>query len=1024
MSVDFLGKYQNLYLLKNPQFNPYGDLSLNQSIYNKKEFHDLKLKRVEDRPSKGDLYNHQKFISRYLSSYTLYPSLLLFHEPGTGKSCSAFAVTEKIKSENSSIKGALILARGQGLIDNLINELVFKCTKGQYIPEDFESLTKLEKKIRIKKMISHFYDFETFAVFAKKVSKWTDEKIISDYSDLVIIIDEVHNLRLTDEGEDKDIKTYENIHRFLHLVKNCKILLMSGTPMKDQPEEIATIMNLILPLNKQLPTDKEFVNQYLEKEDDILKVKDDKEEILKSQLNGYISYLKSMLSDDVRKNYIGQKTGELKFFQVDIDKMSDFQGKVYNQAYKSDTSDEKDEKSKKSGVYSNSRQATLFVFPDGSYGSEGFKKYIKISTVEYKIKGKKVVKKSYNLSRELLNAISGSTKEESLEKLKKFSSKYHQTISQILAHPNQNCFVYNELVEGSGSILFGKLLDFFGISNEVITTKTTESSSKINRIISTFNKVDNKNGANLRVIVGSSVIGEGFTLNNVQQIHILTPYWNYSETEQAIARGIRLNSHKDLLKDGPVTVDIYQHASIYIPKSGEKIPSIDLKMYVTSEDKDLAIKGMERILKEVAIDCEINKSRNIRYDENTRDCDYNECEYTCQGVSKTDYQDDKLTFNLYYSDDLIQTIKEGIKSFFNKTFWSRLDNLEKEVLPSKVGDLRFQMLAALSEIINNREIIKNPYGFDSFLAEDKNIYYLTNNNYYFSNFTDNFYDSNPILRDQINFDVIFANIYSDSFPNILKNLIEEKDNKKRTLILRTISLEIQLLILESCILSKKLNLSKNKEFRDWILTFYNEYIHIIDGIDLINLGPFIRCLHYLSSQEGYTWMNCGDEIVKKFNQKKEEIKENLINENDYGYYGIFQKNKNKFMIRDITDEKFIEDIDNRNKTRGRDCKTWDKSKLIKMIYDIGLKIPDGFEDYTLDKKNIYDLTREDLINQAINKNKFTKVFVEDGITIDQLENMNTEVIRSLIFWASQNKDKVTCKYILDWMKESELIEYQ
>lgn len=1022
MSVDFLGKYQNLYLLKNPLFNPYEDLSLNQSIYNKKEFHELKLERVEDRPAKGELYDHQTFISRYLSSYTLYPSLLLFHEPGTGKSCSAFAVTEKIKTENSSIKGALILARGQGLIDNLINELVFKCTKGQYIPEDYESLTKLEKKIRVKKMISGFYDFETFAVFAKKISKWTDERIISEYSNLVIIIDEVHNLRLTDEGEDKDIKTYENIHRFLHLVKNCKILLMSGTPMKDQPEEIATIMNLILPLNKQLPTDKDFVDQYLKKEDGILKVREDKEESLKNHLNGYISYLKSMQSDDVRKKFIGEEVGNLKFFKVDIDQMSDFQGKIYTEAYKSDTSDEKEQKLKKSGVYSNSRQATLFVFPDGSYGSDGFKKYVKIFTTETKVKGKKVVKRSYNLSKELLNVISGSSKEESLEKLKKFSSKYHRAISQILAHPDQNCFVYNELVEGSGSILFGKLLDFFGITNEVITTKTAESSAKINRIISTFNKPENKNGSNLRVIVGSSVIGEGFTLNNVQQIHILTPYWNYSETEQAIARGIRLNSHKDLLKDGPVTVDIYQHVSIFKPESGEKVPSIDLKMYLTSEDKDLAIKGMERILKEAAVDCEINKTRNIRYDENTRDCDYNECEYTCQGVSEKDYKDDTLTFNLYYSDNLIQKIKEAIKSFFNRTFWSRLDSLEKDILPSEAGDLRFQMLAALSEIINNREIIKNPYGFDSFLAEDENIYYLTNNNYYFSSFTDNFYDSNPILRDQINFDDIFADLYSDAFPKILKNLIDERDDKKRTSILRTISLDIQVLILEACILSKKLNLSKNKEFRDWILTFYNEYIHQIEGIDLINLGQFIRCLKLQNGK--FNWVNCEEEIVEKFNQKREEIKETLIKENDYGYYGILQKNRNKFMIRDITDEKFIDDIDNRNKTRGRDCKTWDKSKLIKMIYDIGLKIPDGFEDYTLDKKNIYDLSREDLINMATNKTKFTKVFVDDGVSVDQLENMNTETIRSLIFWASQNKDKVTCKYILEWMKENQLIEYQ
>ena len=35
--------------------------------------------------------------------------------------------------------------------------------------------------------------------------------------------------------------------------------------MKDGPEEIASVMNLILPMKEQLPTGDDFVNTYLNK---------------------------------------------------------------------------------------------------------------------------------------------------------------------------------------------------------------------------------------------------------------------------------------------------------------------------------------------------------------------------------------------------------------------------------------------------------------------------------------------------------------------------------------------------------------------------------------------------------------------------------------------------------------------------------------------------------------------------------------------------------------------------------------
>ena len=412
MSInDFLEKYQNIYLLKNDLLNPYGDLSLNQSIFNKKEFNELKLSRYEE-PTPGELYNHQKIVSRFLSSKTMYSGLLLFHEPGTGKSCSAFAATELIKLEslkdkNSGIKRALVLTRGKALEDNLKNELVFQCTKGQYIPEDYENLTAETKIRRLNKNISSFYEFQTFEVFAKEIKKLNDKRIKENYSDIVVVIDEVHNLRLI-ETDDQSLNVYDQIHRFLHTIENSKVLLMSGTPMKDQPNEIASILNLILPSTKQMPTGSQFDKEFLEEKNDVKFVKENKVDKLKEFFNGKVSYLRAMQSDTVKKVFVGKEEGELQYFKIELDQMSEFQGKYYKEAYEMDTSSDK-----KSGIFSNSRQASLFVFPDGTYGSEGFKNYI-IEEEQKRIqvkagKGKTEKTTVFRLKQELINEFTDDT---------------------------------------------------------------------------------------------------------------------------------------------------------------------------------------------------------------------------------------------------------------------------------------------------------------------------------------------------------------------------------------------------------------------------------------------------------------------------------------------------------------------------------------------------------------------------------------------------------------------------------------
>ena len=253
---DFLPKYP---IIENTQINPYDLENFNNVIFSKKEFNEEKMSKCEKFPKEsGNLMKHQKIIARFLSSHTPYDSLLLLHEMGTGKTCAAIGAVEKIKNENSKIDGAIVVA-SKGLIKNFKEDLLYRCTSGKYIPEDEDGvLKKTTLDRRINKSIGSFYKFFTYHNFVTEINKLDPRILIKKYSNKVIIIDEVHNIKEDDKKDKDKLNKYKIIFDFLHIIKNSKKLLLSGTPMTDDVTEISSILNLILPKENQLPRGKNF----------------------------------------------------------------------------------------------------------------------------------------------------------------------------------------------------------------------------------------------------------------------------------------------------------------------------------------------------------------------------------------------------------------------------------------------------------------------------------------------------------------------------------------------------------------------------------------------------------------------------------------------------------------------------------------------------------------------------------------------------------------------------------------------
>lgn len=932
---DFIGSY------------PYiSEGDFNKKLVEKNEFLELRVNDI-NLPVNKDLLPHQKIIARFLSPYTIYDSLLLFHEVGSGKSCSAIGTIELAKDSglNNSIRGALFLVRGDTIAENLKNELVFKCTDGKYIPDNFNSLTDLEKQIRIKKKVSPFYDFQTFQTFATNiVSKNTDEELRRRYNNYYIVIDEVHNLRT----DDPDNIVYNSFYRFLHTVQGCKIILMTGTPMIDKPEEFSKIMNLILPKDNQFEIETKFREKYLNDSGMLTKNIDD----FKNKIKGRVSYVKSMKSDVGRKFVGTPLKGNI---NIDTCEMSDEQLKAYTQAIQKDRKQDRENGVKEgSTLYSNSKQASLFVYPEDGvyyYGKQLFEKYISISEIRTLETNTSV--KDYKLKSALFKG------DNKMDSLKKFSSKYYKVIKCIMDNPTELHFVYSELVTGSGLILFSKILEEMNFGrfkggNPVkskkkhysIITNDTTTVPQASNIIKTFNSSQNVNGDFIQVILGSSVISEGVTLKNVKHIHILTPHWNYAPIEQAIARAIRMFSHSDL--EGNVMVNIHLYCSVsksYVYNPNEDT-FIDVKMYQTALKKDVSIKSVEHVVKKSAFDCYLTKERNTYPEEYNykRECEYKECEYTCDTdkPQTVDYS----TYNLYYTQKEIEDGINKIKQIFRNHSFIFLKDLSGMIKKSL-----YVTLECLRQMINYFVQVQDRFGNRCFIKIENDIIYICKKMQEEEGIMDTYYIDKPYLAN--------TNTYSDYINeyvvpiSITKIMNPKTSSNTRIKLIKTLPRKIQTYLLETSILANREKQVANRSIRSEILEYYKSYW--VDRGDYIisSLSPEIYDVYRCLKKGEKQWVNCPNDLIRKEIKMKTEEKTKLT-ANQFGFYLI--KKGDKYLIRDVTSNEKVKNKDNRSNSRGKACASYTKDNLILIADKIGL----NKDDLPSNKKEMCDIIESKL----------------------------------------------------------------
>ena len=249
------------------------------------------------------LLTHQKIVRDYMNLYTPYRGLLLYHGLGSGKTCSSIAIAEGMKNSKR-----IIILTPKSLRENYISELK-KCgdliyKKNQFwewislemYPEalepmsailnisqdyikkkrgawfvnvskksnfaDLSSVDKTSLDDQLNKMIESKYTFINYnGLRLKQLETLTNGFTKNLFDNNVVVIDEAHNLisRIVNKiKKEKDIPENDKgekahspvalsmkLYEYLLSAQNTRIVLLTGTPIINYPNEFSILFNIL-----------------------------------------------------------------------------------------------------------------------------------------------------------------------------------------------------------------------------------------------------------------------------------------------------------------------------------------------------------------------------------------------------------------------------------------------------------------------------------------------------------------------------------------------------------------------------------------------------------------------------------------------------------------------------------------------------------------------------------------------------------------------------------------------------------
>ncbi len=622
---------------------------------------------------------HQVFVKQFMRSYN---GLLLYHGVGTGKTCTAITVAEAMLQQNGGPFRRPALVIMPKTLKSRFRRQVFdaarvdadtgdslQCTGAEYLRmvPDYMSLQKDELQRRVDAVIAERYHLYTFVEFANHVQRMVDavHQRVSDpeerdarvarqvrafMSDRLVIIDEAHNLKTDEDSADKIVPPL--VELALRHAHNCKLLLLTATPMFDRASEIVWLMNLLL-LNDKRPLldarslfqsgagDEETDGQ------DILRP--GAAEALAATFRGYVSHVHAddhpmlfptLLTPDVDVNARGSVFPPAEYPKLDAygraipksQQLRDTQlvrstmlkGGLQHLTYQSLAQN----------TWRNQDVAASDQTERSSLGT-----LIEMSNIVYPAEEERDRVGARGLRACFVRRANGkyAYAPAVLKHHGEFLDGAHLGIhapklATVLRYV-QSCtgiaFVYSRWLssglvplamalehagfdryEGSNLLSRGPSRNARGSFRYVLLSGDAKLSPDNDRAIRAVNADGNATGDVVKVVLCSTVGTEGLDFKNIREMHLVDPWYNFSRMHQTIGRAVRRCSHVQL-PPSHRNVTVYHHACV--AAETERRESIDFRVYRIAEIKQRVVDVIQASMKANAVDCVLNASTAASY---------------------------------------------------------------------------------------------------------------------------------------------------------------------------------------------------------------------------------------------------------------------------------------------------------------------------------------------------------------------------------------------------------------------------
>jgi hypothetical protein len=236
-----------------------------------------------------ELLTHQKAVRDYLNLMTPYRGLLLLHALGSGKTCTSIAIAEGMKTDKqifvmtpaslsknffSQLKDCgdhlyrknqyweFVSIVGQPEYEKLLSSALslsptyIQKHKGAWLvdvkkPPNFTDLSTSEQNAideQLDEMIKYKYkEIHYNAPNIQRIfSELSKDNTVNPFDNTVVLIDEAHNFvsRIVNQIKKPTSISYM-LYDYLMKATNVKIVMMTGTPIINYPNEIGILFNML-----------------------------------------------------------------------------------------------------------------------------------------------------------------------------------------------------------------------------------------------------------------------------------------------------------------------------------------------------------------------------------------------------------------------------------------------------------------------------------------------------------------------------------------------------------------------------------------------------------------------------------------------------------------------------------------------------------------------------------------------------------------------------------------------------------